>query len=479
MKILANFTAAAESFHLSGGCPELQSVDNILAWSFHKNFPDSTVKVELPAAPSDCSCVQITLELLTDRAGAAAADVFSSEIVQGQNVIKTAPAISFVGGNSAEFRRITFECCLINADSIEPLQLLITRCTEDNADTFQGASALKSISVDFLHIDNDSFTVADFPGYNSWPMCQTVGEKIVCAYSRGNGHDIFDANRAVYVRTSSDGGQHWEPETLVCNTPGRGDVAIGKGLDEKGNMLLWVRHAGEDGFRHRLYRSADGQNFECLCNNMDLPLNTMQITDIFHVPGVGLMALFFGGPLGIPHDKYWGKLTSSDNGYTWESVIIEKDLPTRQWPTEPSAAYLGNGRILAVSRIEIGDKSTARAQFQLTSTDYGRTWHKEPTNITDVNISTPSIIYDPESGRLSCYYFYRGRGVLNRRVADAEYIFDHPRHWPAPETVAIGSCEVCEAGNVNVVGYGQCHALAYYSGSLPDTAVYIKLIRVC
>ena len=306
-------------------------------------------------------------------------------------------------------------------------------------------------------------------------MCQTVGNKIVCAWSRGTFHDIFEPGRAVFARVSPDGGRSWEEETLVCDTPGRGDVTVGKGLDEEGNMLLWVRHSGPDGFRHRLYRSCDGKSFVCIAEP-ELPFNLVQITDIFHLPGVGLTSLFFGGSYRRDDSHYWGKLTSCDNGSSWRPAVIEEHLPPSQWPTEPSAVSLGDGRLLAVARTEVTEDSPEKAQFQLTSTDAGRTWHKAKTNITDVMISTPSLILDRETGLVSCYYYYRGKGLLNRRFADARGIFDAPLSWSEPETVARGSCEVCEAGNVNASASPMGHVLAWYSGKMPSTAVYVKVV---
>jgi hypothetical protein len=46
--------------------------------------------------------------------------------------------------------------------------------------------------------------VQDVSGYNSWPMIQAIGEKLVCVYSRGTGHTIGEDSRAVYARTSTD-----------------------------------------------------------------------------------------------------------------------------------------------------------------------------------------------------------------------------------------------------------------------------------
>ena len=306
-------------------------------------------------------------------------------------------------------------------------------------------------------------------------MCQSVGNKIVCAWSRGTFHDVFEPERAVFARVSADGGKTWEEETQVCNTPGRGDVTVGKGTDEKGALLLWVRHSGKDGFRHRLYRSCDGKQFLRIAEP-ELPPDLVQITDIFQLPGVGLTALFFGGSYRPDGPHYWGKLTSTDNGSTWRRTVIEEDLPLSQWPTEPSAIRLDDGRILAVARTEVKEDTAEKAQFQLTSTDDGRSWRKAKTNITDVMLSTPSLILDRETNLVSWYYYHRGKGLLKRRTADACRIFDAPLCWSAPETVAVGSCEVCEAGNVNAVASPMGHVLVWYSGRMPSTAVYVKIL---
>jgi len=46
--------------------------------------------------------------------------------------------------------------------------------------------------------------VQEARGYNSWPMIQALGEKLVCVYSRGTSHTIAEDTRAVYARTSTD-----------------------------------------------------------------------------------------------------------------------------------------------------------------------------------------------------------------------------------------------------------------------------------
>jgi hypothetical protein len=313
--------------------------------------------------------------------------------------------------------------------------------------------------------------VQEAKGYNSWPMIQALGEKLVCVYSRGSGHTIGEDARAVYARTSTDGGKTWTPETVVANTPGYGDVEVGKGLDSSGAMLLWVRRVGKE-WHHDLYRTTDGVTF-ALVVTPKLAVSPVQITDIFTVPTVGLMALWFAGNYGDNGPCHsWGMLTSSDNGATWKQTAIESALPKAQWPTEPAAVYLGDGKLLAIGRTEVGS-----AQFQMVSTDYGKTWKRSPTNIGDVQASTPSLILDAETGLVSNYYYQRGKvGLLRRRVVVPDRVFSQPLDWPASEPVAAGSQITFDAGNANATALKGTHYIAFYSGKAPDTAILVAVL---
>ena len=155
---------------------------------------------------------------------------------------------------------------------------------------------------------------------------------------------------------------------------------------------------------------------------------------------------------------------------------IESGLTKDDWPTEPSAVYLGQGRILVIARTESSGVATTRAQFQMVSTDDGATWTRSKTNIGDVTASTPSLILDAQTGLLSNYYYQRGRGVLWRRVVAPDSVFDHPLHWPAPEAVAAGSRVTFDAGNVNATVIGGTHYLAFYSGQAPNTAILVSTV---
>ena len=321
-----------------------------------------------------------------------------------------------------------------------------------------------------VHGEGVSATVVqNVPGYNSWPMMQVTGAKVVCAYSRGSEHTIGEGKRGVYARTSRDGGKAWCEEVCVVNDPSVGEVTIGKGLDSNGAMLLWVRRWGR-AQGHDLYRTTDGKTFEKIASPRFSPM-PMQVTDVFKVPDGRLMSLWFAGNYKDKEGGHsWGTLTSEDNGHVWTQHIVERDLPKADWPTEQSAVCLDGGRILAIARSEGGGS----AQFQLISADGGKTWTRAKTNITDVLESTPSLIYDPKTGLVSNYYYQRGAKKLKRRVVSANFIFERPSAWPEPETLAEGfEARAYDAGNVNATVCGDRHLLALYSGTDRDCTVFV------
>ena len=308
------------------------------------------------------------------------------------------------------------------------------------------------------------------PGYNSWPIVQALGESLVCAYSRGSAHTIDEGARGVFARVSRDCGLSWSTEVCVTNNPSAGEVTIGKGLDKSGAMLLWVRRwSGNPALRgHDLYRTTDGVSFAKIAAPDFSPM-PMQVTDIIHVPGIGLMSLWFAGDYRVERGHAWGTLTSADNGRTWKQRTVEADLDKADWPTEICAAPLGGGRILAIGRSETGGP-----QFQLTSVDGGETWRRVRTNIADVCQSTPSLIFDPRTGLVANYHYERGARRMKRRVASVSEVFDHPMAWPDSDVLAIGHEERAhDAGNVNATSHGGLHCLATYTGTRSDTAVVV------
>lgn len=478
---------SANNMSIATGQPSLVLMSSgsthIPVWSLSGGTVGQSVAGLVTGLPRDCDAVKVEIVVTTTDAATSPSyeDVYRGHLSQmvedapftSRNILGT-PVRTALPAGPFYTRTIVLES-YYQVEPSAPLCVRVQREPADPADSFTRPTGLAMVKVTPLDALAKPHVVQNVSGYNSWPMIQAIGDKLVCVYSRGSAHSIGEDARAVYARTSTDNGRTWTAETVVANTPGYGEVAVGKGLDAAGAMLLWVRRIGKD-WNHDLYRTTDGVKFE-LVATPKLAVTPIQITDVFAVPTVGLMALWFAGDYRDDGPSHaWGKLTSSDNGATWTQTPIESGLTKAQWPTEPAAVYLDHGRILAIARTEQGGPSSTRSQFQMVSTDYGATWTRAQTNIGDVTASTPSLILDAETGLLSNYYYHRGRGVLRRRVVDPDRVFGNPLNWPDSEAVATGSPITFDAGNVNATAIKGTHYLAFYSGEAPDTAILVSVL---
>jgi len=313
-------------------------------------------------------------------------------------------------------------------------------------------------------------TVAGQPGYNSWPMIGHVGDRVVCAYSKGVRHSIGEGVRGTYAKWSDDGGRTWSREILIDNAPESGEVPIGKGRLADGSMLLWNRAANYDKTHHDLFRTADGEKWERLAVLRPDPM-PMQITDIMNVDN-RLVSFWFACSYGREGTNAWGLLSSEDGGKSWRQTVVERLERTEDLPTEQCGVYLGNGRFFAVARSE-----GTKGQYQLTSADGGKAWKKERTNIRDVSSSTPSLLYDAKTDTVWNYYYNRADGTLRRRIAKVADVFAHPDAWPEPEILFAGGGRGADAGNVNVHDGGDGHLAAFYDGQASNTVVRVLSLR--
>ncbi|HQX49774.1 MAG TPA: sialidase family protein [Planctomycetaceae bacterium] len=478
----------ANSMSIATGQPSLVLMSNdsthIPVWSLSGGTVGQSVIGLVTGLPNGCAAVKVEIVVTTtdETTNPKFEDVYRGHLSQ---MVESGPNAPFkpLSNQSTPVRTALpiapFESRTIVLESYAevvpdvPLWVRVQREPGDPADSFTRPTGLVTVKVTPLDALAESHVVENVSGYNSWPMIQAIGQKLVCVYTRGKGHDIAEGARAAYARTSTDGGKTWTPETVVANAPDYGEVPVGKGLDADGAMLLWVRRVGKERL-HDLYRTTDGVTFT-LVTTSKLAVSPMQISDVFAVPKVGLMALWFAGDYGDKPTNAWGTVISSDNGATWKQTTVESELTKADWPTEPAAVYIGDGRILAIARTELADETTKRSQFQLESTDSGATWTRMQTNIGDVRNSTPTLILDAKTGLLSNYYYQRGKGgALRRRVVNPDSVFGKPLEWPASEPVAAGNPATFDAGNVNATVIGDTHYLSFYSGKAPDTAVLVS-----
>jgi len=322
-----------------------------------------------------------------------------------------------------------------------------------------------------------TFVVEDREGYNAWPVITTLGDKLVITYSRGKGHFCSEGCRDAIVRTSDDGARSWKPERVFVGDPSICEGAEGSGHDSKGNILFWLRCWGPRGITHELYRSPDAVRFERIAVAKLNPF-PMQLMDVVNVPSVGLVTLWFSGDYHKERGHDWGYLVSKDDGLTWRQVVVERDLAKADWPTEQSLVYLGDGKLIAMARSEASGGKAVRHLMTLYSADYGKTWTRSATSITDVLESTPALLHDAKRDELTVYYFQRGPALLKRRTAKVSAAIQTPMTaWSAPTVVAYGRKDrAFDSGNVKAVRHRGCDYLAYYAGDPTNATVLVSLV---
>lgn len=303
--------------------------------------------------------------------------------------------------------------------------------------------------------------------YKAWPFVGKVGDKAICVYSIGLAHED-NTTPDIYCKLSKNG-VIWSPEKKIISTSIR-DTVTGKGYDDNGDFVFWVRKGSPGGENtvHDLYKTSDGYTFELVASPTFEKVPS-HIGDIVNVPNVGMFA--FWNDVKAAGSRSWGYVKSIDNGETWTQTVVETDLQIYECPMEMSPVYLGNGKILVMGRQE---SSSSYGMFQIQSEDYGDTWEKGSTNITDIALSTPSVLYNNDT--LSLYYFQRGVGALRLRTALPETIWNNPTSWPDSSIIAHGTTSGQDTGNVNACQFGDIQIASFYSGDETNTGIYATII---
>ena len=249
---------SANNMSIATGKPSLvlmsSGATQIPVWSFSGKTAGQSVAGLVTGLPRGCAAVKVEIVVTTTDATTSPSyedvyrchlsqmvedAVFTSRSVQCPPVRTTLSAAPF------HTRTIVLES-YYPVEPNAPLSVRVQREPEDPADSFTSPTGLAMVKVTPLDARAKPHVVQNVSGYNSWPMIQAIGEKLVCVYSRGTAHSIGEDARAVYARTSTDNGKTWTTETVVADTPKYGEVEVGKGLDSTGAMLLWVRRIGKE-----------------------------------------------------------------------------------------------------------------------------------------------------------------------------------------------------------------------------------------
>jgi hypothetical protein len=310
------------------------------------------------------------------------------------------------------------------------------------------------------NIKNKEFHVTTDDGYNAFPFIGTVNNKLVCVYSIGKNH-TDNTNVDIFVKTSPNG-VIWSKAKKIISTENVRDTITGLGHDSLGIIYFWNRKGTpvNADCSFDLYKTSDGIKFTKK-SSPAFDIKPSHIGDALHIPTVGVISFY--NTYRANRNSY-GYVLTKDSGETWSQVEIANPSTQSDTPTEISGTYIGDGKILALGRSE-----DSAAMFQIQSSDFGKTWETKITNITDVYLSTPTLIYD-DDGYITVYYYNRADGKLKKRKAIASTVFESATSWGEPSNIASGSVGQ-DAGNANSVKFNNNIIVVYYSGTDTETSV--------
>ena len=137
--------------------------------------------------------------------------------------------------------------------------------------------------------------------------------------------------------------------------------------------------------------------------------------------------------------------------------------------------YLGDGKILAMARRDV--PGTPYTLHHIQSSDYGQTWTLADSNVDDILSSTPSLLYNSTTQKVTVFYVKRGNynNILKVREADLSVVWDNPTSWPA--STDINTMETYDGGNVNAKAFNGYKFAVVYAGSQTEDGIYITMIQ--
>jgi len=335
----------------------------------------------------------------------------------------------------------------IRSQSTDPSRITVTQMIDINS------------SIDTEMIEDMKFNIVTPNKYSAWPLIGSVNGKLVCLYTVADQH--VPTETSLYMKTSSTGGVTWtEPIAILTEKTYTRKGYTGVGNDSEGNLLIWYR----DREIHELYKT-DGETLtRVYVSDFDLP--GAHIGNILTVPDHGLYAFYntYGD------ERSWGVLKSVDDGLSWEKIPVEENIDKSECPAEIDGIYLGEGKILALGRKDSSGGTSA--MFQMQSSDYGDTWTKEYTNITDAYSSSPSMRLSLQNGIISLYYLQRSSGQLKLRQSAYNDVWNAPLNWNPSEIIVSENATGIDTGNVKTIDINGMHFAIYYAGTSTETGVY-------
>ena len=299
--------------------------------------------------------------------------------------------------------------------------------------------------------------------YSAWPLIGTAHGKLLCIYTQADQHVPTVSN--LYMIESADGVNWGNRKEIFSHKTGVKGVT-GIGYDKDGSLLVWYRNglAGFDSSYYELFK-LDRDDFSFV-SRPDIPFCGGHIGNLTTIPEKGMVSFY------NTYGEYrsWGMIRSMDFGVTWQQIPIEENLPKEECPAEIECVCVCEEKILVLGRKDV--PSGTIAMFQMQSSDYGETWTKAYTNITDSYSGSPSVIMSQDSDEIYLYYFARTSGELKRRVAKFSDVWDNPGNWPESEVLVREPANGYDNGNVKTVAFRGGHFCTYYAGNSTLTGVF-------
>lgn len=331
-------------------------------------------------------------------------------------------------------------------------------------------------SIGISSFEGKKETISEPYKYTAWPFVAPLGNRVYCLYSRGTGH-TDNVTPSIYMKSSLDG-VSWTMEKQIINTDGIRDTITGIGNDADGNIVFWDRVGAPDGVSEvfKFYKTTDGKTFT-LVSTPTFDVNPSHIGDIIYAEGYGLIS--FWNKTGSGSTRSYGMLISDDGGSTWTQLTFGSAMDSTTCPSEISPVYLGSGKIIAMGRrdgyVQISDNKMYQIQVSYSNSEWSYTLSN--TNISDISLSTPSLLYDPSDNSLALYYYDRSTGNLRVRKALVSTVDGNPTEWP-DSSVVITDGTGQDSGNVNATSFNEYQIVAYYSGDSTNTGVYSVIQNV-
>jgi hypothetical protein len=160
---------------------------HVPVWSFSGGTAGQSIAALTPPLPVDCTAVRVAIQVVngdptTTNSFTDVYRVHIAQVADGHPLNLDAEVGKPVRTRLSapgKVRTVVLESYRKVTPGL-PLSLRIHREPDDPGDTFTRPAGLLSATVMPMDPPAPAFVVQDVRGYNSWPMIQVVGDRLVC-----------------------------------------------------------------------------------------------------------------------------------------------------------------------------------------------------------------------------------------------------------------------------------------------------------